>query len=146
MKRCGNRSKLGVAGKLSLPTSAPQVSLHNRLEALELKGEASEDAVECSPKRLSRASMLTPCLKTALIKKQRRIIAIGNIFLRRTKGLDVGQILSIGTQVRDITRSTFDLVCPSEYYLLLIVQAGRDDIIEGSLRAIKKPQDTGAVS
>lgn len=79
-----------------LPSQDPQVSLHNRLEALELKGEVSEDAVEGSPRGLSRARMLTPCLKTALVKKERRITAIGNIFLTRTKDPYVGQILPIG--------------------------------------------------
>lgn len=33
-------------------------------------------------------------------------------------------------RVRDITRKPPDLVCPSDYYYLLIVQAGSDEIDE----------------
>ena len=43
-----------------------------------------------------------------------------------------------GAQVRDISRKFPGLICPSDYYPLLIIQAGRDEIAEKSLRSIKK--------
>ena len=43
-----------------------------------------------------------------------------------------------GAQVRDISRKLPGLIRPSDYYPLLIIQAGRDEIAEKSLRSIKK--------
>ena len=40
--------------------------------------------------------------------------------------------------VRDISRKLPGLIRPSDYYPLLIIQAGRDEIAEKSLRSIKK--------
>ena len=42
-----------------------------------------------------------------------------------------------GAQVRDISRKLPGLIHPSDYYPLLIVQAGSDEIADRSLRAIK---------
>jgi len=41
-------------------------------------------------------------------------------------------------RVRDIARKLPNLVCPSDYYSLLIVQAGSDNIEERSLKTIKR--------
>lgn len=65
----------------------PQVTLHNRFEALKLEGEESGDAMEGLPRRLYRVKWLTPCLKTASAKKERKIIVIGDSLLRRTEGV-----------------------------------------------------------
>ena len=43
-----------------------------------------------------------------------------------------------GARVRDIARKLLNLVCPSDYYPLLIVQASSDDIEERSLKTIKR--------
>ena len=43
-----------------------------------------------------------------------------------------------GAWVRDISRKLPGLIRPSDYYPLLIIQAGRDEIAEKSLRSIKK--------
>ena len=42
-----------------------------------------------------------------------------------------------GARVRDISRKLPGLIHPSDYYPLLIVQAGSDEIADRSLRAIK---------
>jgi len=43
-----------------------------------------------------------------------------------------------GAQVRDISRKLPGLIHPSDYYPLLIVQTGSDEVADRSLRAIKK--------
>ena len=43
-----------------------------------------------------------------------------------------------GARVRDISRRLPGLIRPSDYYPLLIIQAGSDEVAERSLRAIKK--------
>lgn len=43
-----------------------------------------------------------------------------------------------GGQVRDIARKLPCLVCSSDYYHLLIVQAGSNEVAERSLRATKR--------
>ena len=43
-----------------------------------------------------------------------------------------------GAHIRDITRKVPGLVCSSDYCPLLIVQVSSDEIVQGSLRAIKK--------
>lgn len=85
----GHRSQLRIKQDrqdLSLPTSMPQVTLHNRFEALKLEGEESGDAMEGLPRRLYRVKWLTPCLKTASAKKERKIV-IRDSLLRRTEGV-----------------------------------------------------------
>jgi len=42
-----------------------------------------------------------------------------------------------GARVRDISRKLPGLIHPSDYYPLLIVQAGNDEVADRSLRAIK---------
>ena len=55
-------------------------------EILHLEGGVSEDAVEGPPRRLSRMRWLTPCLKTAFTKKDKRIIVILKSLLRGMEG------------------------------------------------------------
>jgi len=43
-----------------------------------------------------------------------------------------------GAQLKNITRNLPDLVHPSDYYPLLIVQAGSDAVAQRSLQTIKK--------
>lgn len=68
------------------PTLVPQVPLCNRFEVLKLKGEISEDVVGGPPLRLSRVRQSSPCLKTTSAKKDRRVVIIGDFWLRGTEG------------------------------------------------------------
>ena len=43
-----------------------------------------------------------------------------------------------GAQVRDITRKLPELVHPTDYYPLLIVQVGSDEIAQRSLQTMKR--------
>jgi len=43
-----------------------------------------------------------------------------------------------GAWISDITSRIPSLVCPSDYYSLLIVQAGSNDVAERTVRAIKR--------
>ena len=43
-----------------------------------------------------------------------------------------------GARVKDISRKLPGLIRPSDYYPLLVIQAGRDEVAEKSLRSIKK--------
>lgn len=58
----------------------------NRFEALELKGQVNEEAVEGPPWILCRKRQSTPCLKTASTEKERMVTAVGDSFLRGTEG------------------------------------------------------------
>ena len=104
-----------------------------------------EDEVESLPRRIPRARRSTPCLKTASTKKDRRVIVVGDSLLRGTEGPICRpdptrrEVCCLpGARVRDVARKLPNLVRPSDYYPLLIVQAGSDDIDERSLKAIKR--------
>ena len=88
--------------------------------------------------------MSAPRLKTASSKKERRVIVVGDSHLRGTEGLICWpdptrrEVCCLpGTQVRDISRKLAGLIRPADYYPLLIVQAGSDEVANRSLRAIK---------
>ena len=72
------------------------------------------------------------------------VIVVGDSLLRGTEGPVCRpdpthrEVCCLpGAWVRDITRKLPDLVCPSHYYPLVIIQAGRDEIADRSLKAIK---------
>ena len=97
-----------------------QVPLHTRFEALELKREVSEDVVKGPSMRLSRVRRSTPHLKTASTKNKKRVIVIGNSFLRGTEGpicqpdpTNREVCCLLRPQDPDITRKLSGLVCPS---------------------------------
>ena len=128
----------------SLPALPSQVPLHNRFEALELERLVGEDKVKSLPRRMPRARNLTPRLKTASTKKERRVIVVGDSVLRGTEGPicrpdpNCREVCCLpGARVRDIARKLPNLVRPSNYYPLLTVQAGSDKVAERSLKAIK---------
>ena len=119
--------------------------LHNRFEVPEREGEVKEDAVGGPPTRLSSVRWLTPHLKTVSTKKDRRMVVIGNSLLRGTEGPvcwpnpACREVCCLpGAWVRDSSRKLFSLICPSDYYPLLIVQVGRNEVSERSLTIIKK--------
>ena len=95
--------------------------------------------------RLPWVKRLTPHLTAASTRKYRRVVVIGDSLLRGTEGPICRpepthkEVCCLpGARVRDISRKLPGLIRPSDYYPLLIIQAGRDEIAEKSLRSIKK--------
>ena len=130
---------------LSLPALPSQVPLCNMFEALELEGQVCEEVMKGPPKRLRRSRWSTPCLKTASVKKEIRVIVIRDSFQRGTNGpislpdftsREVGCLP--GVLVRDNTRTLPGLVYPSDYYPLVTVQAGSGGVTEKSQKAFKR--------
>ena len=77
--------------------------------------------------------------------EDRRVVVIGDSLLRGTEEAICWpdhirrEVCCLpGEQVRDISRKPPGLIRPSDYYPLLIVQAGSDEVAEKSLRTIKK--------
>jgi len=93
---------------------------------------------------LPKVRRSAPCSKTASSKKERSVIVVGDSLLRGTEGPicwpdpTCRKVCCLsGARVRDISRKLPGLIHPSDYYPLLIVQAGSDDVANRSLRAIK---------
>jgi len=94
---------------------------------------------------LPRTSQSAPCIMTALAKKKRRVIFIGDSLLRGTEGPicrpdpSHREVCCLpGARVRDVARKLPGLVRPSDYYPLLVMQVGGDEIAERSPKAIKR--------
>jgi len=94
---------------------------------------------------LPRTSQSTPSITTSLAKKKRGVIVIGNSLLKGTEGPICRpdpfcrEVCCLpGAWVRGVARKLSDLVCPSDYYLLLVMQVGGDEIAERSPKAIKR--------
>jgi len=91
-------------------------------------------------------SQSAPHIVTAPVKKkERRVIVIGNSFLRGTEGPICRPDPSHreayflpGARVRNISRKLPGLVRPSDYYPLLVMQVGSDEIAETSPKVIKR--------
>ena len=84
-------------------------------------------------------------LMTASTRKDRRVVVIDDSLLRGMEGPICRpdptrrEVCCLpGARVRDISSKLPGLIHPSDYYPLLILQAGRDEIAEKSLRSIKK--------
>jgi len=71
---------------LSRAPSPAQLPLSNRYGALECEGPANEDVGEGPSGGLPRTSQSAPHITTALAKKKRRVIVIGDSLLRGTEG------------------------------------------------------------
>ena len=74
-----------------------------------------------------------------------RVIVIGESLLRGTEGLicrsdpSHREVCCLpGAQVRDVAKKLPGLVRPSDYYPLLVMQVGGDEIAERSPKAIKR--------
>ena len=97
-----------------------------------LKGKVSEEAREGSPKRLLRMRQSTPCVETASDRKERRVVLIGNSLLRGMKGPICRPDLSHEEVCWGLgqghTRKLPQLVHSTDYFPLLIVQVGSDEI------------------
>ena len=97
------------------------------------------------PPSVSKMRTSAPRLKTASSEKERRVIVVGDSLLRGTEEAICWpdhirrEVCCLpGEQVRDISRKLLSLNHPSDYYPLLIVQAGSAEVAERSLRVIKK--------
>lgn len=73
------------------------------------------------------------------------MIIIGNSLLRGTEGPKCWpnsthkEVCCLpGVWVRDISRKLLSMIHPSDYYPLLMVQAGSNEVVERSLRIVKK--------
>ena len=105
-------------------TTVPQVSLHNRFDALKPEGEVSEDKVGRLPPSVTKVRRSAPCLKTASSKKERRVIVVGDSLLRGTEGPicwpdpTCRKVCCLfGARVRDISRKLPSLIHPSDYII-----------------------------
>jgi len=94
---------------------------------------------------LPRRSRSAPCITTAPVKKKRRVIVIGDSLPRGTEGLicrldpSHREVCCLpGAWVKDVAKKLPGLVQPSDYYLLLVMQVGRDKMAERSPKAIKR--------
>jgi len=128
----------------SWPPSPPQMLLCNRYEALKPEEQANDKADEGPRMGLPRTRQSAPCIMTSSTEKQRRVIAIGHSLLRGTEGpicrpdLSHREVCCLpGAQVRDIARTLPGLVQPSDYYPLLVVQVGSDEVRDKSTQEIK---------
>lgn len=129
----------------SRPSPAPQVPLRNRFEALELEGGTSESMETGAPMRLPQVKRSPRSLKTASTRKDRRVIVVGDSLLQGTEGPICRpdptrrEVCCLpGARVRDISKKISRLIHPSDYYPLLIIQAGSEEVGKQSLRSIKK--------
>ncbi|KFV15623.1 hypothetical protein N340_04099, partial [Tauraco erythrolophus] len=131
----------------SLPTSAPQVPLQNRDEALEVEGPSMDDeaegpsALEVSP----GSERTTRCIKIASTGKKRRVMVIGDSHLRGSEGpicwadpalREVCCLL--GDWVKDVSRKLPSLIQPTDYYPLLLFHVGGDETETRSPQSIKR--------
>ena len=129
----------------SQPPSLSQFPLYNRYGALELEGQVNENVSEGPSRGLPRVSQSTPCLLTASVKKKRRVIVIGESLLRGTEG-PICQLGAShrevccppGARIRDVTGKLPGLVQPSDYYPLLVMQVGSDEVAERSPKVMKR--------
>ncbi|KFP01907.1 hypothetical protein N300_09057, partial [Calypte anna] len=129
----------------SQPPPHPRVPLENRYEALDSENQAEdrqeEDLSERSPARPPSTRRVT----TSATKKKRRVTVVRDSLLRGTEGpicrpdLSHREVCCLpGARMSDISRRLPQLIRPSDYCPLLIVQAGSDDINGRSTRVIKK--------
>jgi len=129
------------------PPSPAQLPLSNRYGALECKGPATEYVGEGEGPSggLPRMSQSAPCITTASAKKKRTVIVIGDSLLRGTEGPicrpdpSHKEVYCLpGARVRDVAKKQPGLVRPSDYYPLLVMQVGGDEIAKRSSKTIKR--------
>jgi len=69
-----------------LPTPLPHLPLSNRFHTLEIEDEMSGDVMEDMPTRECKARQLPPRLQTASVRKEGRVVVVGDSLLRGTEG------------------------------------------------------------
>ena len=112
---------------------------------LEIEGEVSGEVMEDLLRREPKVRRSLPRLETTSVRRERKVAVVGDSFLRRSEGLICRPDLSRrevcclpGARVRDITRKLPNLVRSTDYFPLLIVQVGSDEIPQRSLRTMKR--------
>ena len=128
-----------------LPTLLPQLPLGNRFHTLEIEGEVSGEVMEDLPRRKPKARQSPPRLQTSSVRKERRVVVMGDSLLRGTEGPicrpdpSHQEVCCLpGARVRDRTRKIPKLVRSTDYFPLLVVQVGSDEIAQTSLRMMKR--------
>jgi len=110
-----------------------------------VEGQANDEADEGPRSGLSRTRQSAPSITTASTKKKRRVIVIGDSFLKVTEDPICRpdpphrEVCCLPEAwVRDITRKLAGLVRSSDYYPLLVVQVGSDKVRDKSTWEIKR--------
>jgi len=143
-KRVRNR---GRRRTLPLPTTSPQVPLHNRYEALDVEDKTVDGAgVDPSTSKEAQRSEGPPShITTSSTRRKRQVIAVGDSQLRGTEGPicredpPLREVCCLpGARVKDIARNLPRLVRPSAYYPLLLFHVGVDEVAVSSPRVVKK--------
>jgi len=96
--------------------------------------------MEDLPRREPKARQSPPHLETASVRKERKVVVVGNSLLRGAEGPICRPDPSLWdvcclpvAWVRGITRKLPELVRSTDYFPLLIVQVGSDEIAQRSL-------------
>ncbi|RMC15471.1 hypothetical protein DUI87_07663 [Hirundo rustica rustica] len=125
--------------------SLSQVPVQNRYEVLDLEGQLDDLEENCLPSVSPSYGSPERCITTSNIKKKRRVIIVGDSLLRGTEGpiclLDAShrEVCCLpGARIENITERLPALIQPSDYYPLLILQAGSDEIEKRSVKEIKR--------
>ena len=112
---------------------------------LEIEGEVSGEAMEDLPRREPKAKRSPACLETVSVRKQRKVVVVGDSLLRGMEGPICRPVSSrwevfcfLWAWVKDITRKLPKLVRSTDYVPLLIIQVGSDEIAQRSLQAMKR--------
>ncbi|KFU84659.1 hypothetical protein M959_03165, partial [Chaetura pelagica] len=131
--------------KSSQPLPPSQLPLKNRYEALEIQEQENEVGGVNLPSEVPRTRQSPRVLRTSSIKKERRVIVVGDSLLRGTEGPicrpdpSHREVCCLpGARIRDVKRKLPNLVNSSDYYPLLIFQVGSDEIITRNVRAMKR--------
>ena len=131
----------------ALPVSPqpPQLPLQNRYSALQ--GQLDNGGDDGSPQlvALPKSDQSSPSIKTSSIRKKQRVIVVGDSLLKGAEGpicrpdpLHREVCCLPGVRVKDVRKKLPSLVRPTDYYPLLLFQAGSDDFGSTSLRTLKK--------
>ena len=146
----GEWIQVPARGGRRVPSRSPspsQLPLRNRYGALELEDQVNEDqgVGEALSREVPRLSRAAPRILTASEKRKRRVIVVGHSLLKGTEGPicrpdpSHREVCCLpGARVKDITGELLGLVRISDYYPLLVVQVGSDEIAGRNPKAIKR--------
>ncbi|TRZ06778.1 hypothetical protein HGM15179_020329 [Zosterops borbonicus] len=132
-------------GNSSQPPSLTELPLQNTYEALDPEGQLDDIKENYLSGEPPNYTLSVRQMTTSSIKKKRRVVLVGDSLLRGTEGPicrpdpSHREVCCLpGARVWDITERLPRLIEPSDYYSLLILQAGSDEIEKKSARAIKR--------
>ena len=118
-------------GPPCLPTLCPQLPLSSRFEILEIEGEGSREAMEDLPRKESKAMWSPPHLETASVRRERKVVVVGDSLLRgmnmQTGPEPLGNVQTSWGPGQEITRKLPKLVRFMQHFPLIIVQVGSDE-------------------